>query len=109
MRIEEAVGQRIAEERKKIGLSREKLAEHVGISAYYVGQIERGNRKMSFDTLIKVSDCLHVSLDYLVRGEQTAHTNDELQQLINKCSPQEKALLVDMLKAALPHLRLLNK
>ncbi len=109
MNTYEAIGQRIILERKKLSITREKLAELLGLSAYFVGQIERGARKMSFDTLVKVADCLHISLDYLVRGAETTGTNDELTQLINKCSPQEKALLVDVLKSALPHLRLLNK
>ncbi len=45
---------------------------------------------MSLDTLIKVSDCLHISHDYLIR-ETILETNTQkdetkLQQLINKCS-----------------------
>lgn len=79
------------------------------MSAYYVGQIERGARKMSFNTLIKVADCLHISLDYLVKGEEPAQADDELLRLINRCTMQEKALIIDVLKAAMPHLGRLNK
>ena len=109
MNIYESIGQRITSERKKMNITREKFAELLELSAYYIGQIERGARKMSFDTLVKVSDCLHVSIDYLIRGEENTDTDDELVDLINKCSVEEKALLVDVLKSALPHLRLLNK
>ena len=109
MDTNETVGKRIVEGRKKLGLTRERFAELIGVSAYFVGQIERGARKMSYETLIKISDCLHLSLDYLVRGEQTVQTDDELGQLINQCSTQEKTLLLDVLKAAMPHLGRLNK
>jgi len=109
MTIYENVGQRITVERKKLGLSRERLAELVGVSAYYIGQIERGSRKMSFDTLVRISDCFHVPIDYLVHGEQPDCSDNELQSLLKRCSSQELALITDMLKAALPHLRLMGR
>ncbi|MDR1953835.1 MAG: helix-turn-helix domain-containing protein [Clostridiales Family XIII bacterium] len=109
MNIYEELGQRITHERKKLRLSREKLAELVNVSAYFVGQLERGKRKMSFDTLVKISDILHVSLDYLVKGESRVSDEDELDTLIERCSPQEKALIVDVLKVSLPHLGNMNR
>ena len=109
MDTNETVGKRIVEGRKRLGLTRERFAELIGVSAYFVGQIERGVRKMSYETLIKISDCLHLSLDYLVKGERPVQADNELGQLIDRCSTQEKALLLDVLKAAMPHLGRLNK
>ena len=109
MEINETVGQRIVNGRKRLGLTRERFAEMIGVSTYFVGQIERGARLMSFETLLKISDCLHLSLDYLVKGEQPIQADDELGRLISQCSTQEKALLLDVLKAAMPHLGRLNK
>ena len=100
------MGSRIVEERKKMNLTRETLAEMIGVSAYYMGQIERGQRNMSFETLIKLTDCLCISLDYLVKGE-TPNNNtqiDEFIDLIAKLKPKDKELLLDLLKAAMPHL-----
>lgn len=62
------VGSRIRGEREKLGLSREKFSEIVELSPYYIGQIERGERNMSLDTLIKVSSSLNVSIDFLLKG-----------------------------------------
>ena len=56
-----AIGQRIREERKKLNLTREELAEILGLSDYYVGQLERGERQMSLPVLIRIVSCLHVS------------------------------------------------
>jgi transcriptional regulator with XRE-family HTH domain len=109
MDTNETIGQRIVDGRKRLGLSREGFAELVGLSAYFVGQIERGVRLMSYDTLLKVSDCLHLSLDYLVKGENQTQADDELLRLVSQCTAQEKALLLDVLKAAMPHLGRLNK
>ena len=37
----EEIGLRIRKEREKLGLTREKFAELIGLSPYYIGQIER--------------------------------------------------------------------
>lgn len=62
------IGLRIRLEREKLGLSREKFAEIVELSAFYIGQLERGDRKMSTDTLANISRSLNVSVDYLLYG-----------------------------------------
>lgn len=62
------IGSRIRSEREKLGLSREKFAEIVGLSTYYIGQIERGDRNMSLETLFKISESLNISVDYILKG-----------------------------------------
>ena len=101
------IGERVYKERKKLNITREQLAEHLELSTYYIGQIERGNRSMSIETLIKLSTCLHMSLDELILGiKKEAPTNQsELQELLNKCSNAEIELITDVVKTALPHLR----
>ncbi|MGI5922246.1 MAG: helix-turn-helix domain-containing protein [Syntrophomonadaceae bacterium] len=103
-----AIGKRIREEREKLGLARDEFAEVLGLSSYYVGQLERGERQMSLPALVKVSGCLHISIDYLVFGD-TNHddyeTNSaEIKKLLNKCSPKELNLLSKLIKTLLPYL-----
>ena len=43
----EAIGNRIRQGREALGLTRDQLAELLGISSYYLGQLERGERQMS--------------------------------------------------------------
>ncbi len=50
------IGEKIRIEREKFQMSREKFAELLELSPYFVGQIERGERKMSISTLINVSN-----------------------------------------------------
>ena len=116
-----AIGQRIRDEREKLGLSREEFAEIVGLSDYYIGQLERGERQMSLPVLVKVSTCLHISLDYLVFGITSGniksvnepHSNigtyntfsdDEIGSLLNKCSAKESELFKKLIKTILPYL-----
>lgn len=115
-----AIGQRIRTEREKLALSREEFAEIIDLSDYYVGQLERGERKMSLPVLVKISVHLHESLDYLVfgTGKDTdflkegsssygkADTNKgrELNQLLTKCSTREIELIAKLVKTLIPYL-----
>ncbi len=102
------VGQRIRNERIKFNLNRDKFAEILDLSTNFVGQIERGEKRMSLDTLIKISECLHVSIDFLIRGREELsdkRDDNDLQMLINKCSKYEIMLISDVIKAMLPHLK----
>ena len=118
------IGQRMRKERKALGLSQEKLAEIVGLSNYYIGQLERGERQMSLPALVEITNCLHVSLDYLVLGEYSYDSNHikethsiynsnnnnnnndiEIIDLINKCSLKELKLFIELIKTILPYMK----
>jgi transcriptional regulator with XRE-family HTH domain len=114
------VGQRIRDEREKLHLSRESFAELIGLSDYYIGQLERGERQMSLTTLLKTAYCLHITLDYLLLGktsmpntisespyedyEADNNIKSEINRLINKCSKKELELIKKIIKLLLPYL-----
>jgi len=99
------IGDKIRIERERFGISREKFSELLNLSPFFVGQIERGERKMSISTLINVSECLHVSIDYLIFGDvQTDQEHNSLQSLINKCSEKEAKVIEEITKTILPHI-----
>ena len=60
------LGNKIRRIRKTQSLSREKLAELADINAYYLGEIERGEKKASIDTLFKLCGVLNLKLHELV-------------------------------------------
>lgn len=116
-----AIGQRIRKERGKLGLSREEFAEIIGLSDYYVGQLERGERQMSLPVLVKIANCLHVSLDYLIFGKTAndayyvhdarniyeacdSDKDREINSLLNKCSAKELELVKKLIKTVLPYI-----
>ena len=59
-------GRRIREERKKLGMTQEKLAEDVNLSTAYIGQIERGERSPTLETVVAIANRLGVTVDYLL-------------------------------------------
>lgn len=48
---QQALGKRIREERLKLNLTQERLAEDVNLSTAYIGQIERGERSLTLDVI----------------------------------------------------------
>jgi len=56
------IGARIRQARKEKGYSQEKLAELCAISDTYLGRLERGEKQPSLDTLVRLTECLGVSL-----------------------------------------------
>jgi transcriptional regulator with XRE-family HTH domain len=53
------LGLNIREVRKSKALSQEQLALQAGIDRSYIGGIERGERNVSFLTLVKLAECLN--------------------------------------------------
>ena len=51
----EEIGKRMKEIRISKNLSQEEFAEEIGITPSYLGQVERGQRKISLPTLEKIS------------------------------------------------------
>jgi len=59
------LGKRIRKHRTAQGLTQEGLAERIEVSTSFVGHLERGTRKASLETIVAISNALHLSLDYL--------------------------------------------
>ena len=76
------VGQRIRNYRTKLGLSQEKLAELAGCHPTYIGQLERGEKNATLESIDKIASSLNVSLSRLLEnlgGENTARRNLPLE------------------------------
>lgn len=59
-------GQKVREERSKIGLSQEKLAERAGVHRTYIGMIERAEKNITLENIEKIAKALEISLDKLM-------------------------------------------
>ncbi|MBQ6707175.1 MAG: helix-turn-helix transcriptional regulator [Clostridia bacterium] len=60
--IAKSVGQRIRNYRIKLGLSQEKLAELSGCHPTYIGQLERGEKNATLESVERITNALGVSL-----------------------------------------------
>ena len=63
--IAKTVGQRIRNYRTQLGYSQEKLAELSGCHPTYIGQLERGEKNATLESIEKISSALGVTLSRL--------------------------------------------
>ena len=63
--IAKAVGQRIRNYRTKKGLSQEKLAELSGCHPTYIGQLERGEKNATLESIERITAALGITLSKL--------------------------------------------
>ena len=100
-----AVGDRIRKKRVQLGFSQDEVAERIDRAPKYCSDIERGTCGMSTETMLAISECLDMSLDYMMFGEQTdeearRQENDELAviHILSGCSKQQRDYAYRILK-----------
>ncbi len=101
------LGHNIKQQRKSLNLTQQQVADKTGFALNFIGNIERGERKVSVDTLAKIADCLDISVDSLLDNSQPfseAAINNELNSLISKCSSNERYRIIKMIRLMFPHL-----
>jgi len=100
------LGQRIREERLRLHLTQEQLSEAIEISNSYMGQIERGERSLTLDTLIKLVNRLGITIDYLLADYTNIaddHFINQLKQIIDGRDNKQKQMALDVLKIMFSH------
>lgn len=98
---QQALGKRIREERLKLNLTQERLAEDVNLSTAYIGQIERGERSLTLENLAAVANRLGVTIDYLLSDSVVSDNDGQYRlwcQLMNVRTEEQKALAINMVK-----------
>ena len=90
--MNDTVGSRIRAKRQQQSLTQEKLAEKLDVSTQFIYQIEHDVRMPSVANLIKLSDILDVSIDFLLKGREIKQ-GDELELLLSELPQNERDLL----------------
>lgn len=77
------IGVRIAERRKELKLTQEQTAERMNVSIQMISNIERGNKAIKIENLLKLCDILKTSTDYILTGKRT---DSDFNNLADKLS-----------------------
>ncbi len=61
-----SIGKNIRKYRTSKGMRQEDLAERTGLTAVYIGMLERGEKLPSLETFINIANALEISSDVLL-------------------------------------------
>lgn len=87
--VAKETGRRLREWRKGAHLNQEEAAELFDLTGSFYGNIERGHRLMSIETLMKISDATGLSTDYILYGRKSYSvsameiTDEEIKKIID--------------------------
>lgn len=81
--IAKRIGQRIRNYRIQLGLSQEKLAELSKCHPTYIGQLERGEKNATLESIEKISSALNVPLSRLF--ESVDGSDDKQRNIPLEC------------------------
>jgi XRE family transcriptional regulator, regulator of sulfur utilization len=101
MDIAKKLGERIRNIRKEKDWSQEKLGEIAGLHTNYVGQIERGEKNLTIESIEKICNGLNISLEELFRFIDPMDQVDELHQLLDilsQRSSSDRTLVLKIVK-----------
>ena len=105
--ISKLVGARIRGFRKEKHLSQEELAEKCNLHPTYIGQLERGEKNPTIESVMKISDGLQVPLDQLFANVTAAnfpamdYIPDKIMFLVMELTPKEQKIIYELILLAL--------
>jgi len=108
-----AVGLRMRQIRRAYRMTQEKLADTLGVSVNYLGEVERGRKPLSRSLADQFCQYFHVSYDYLYHGS-TAPSQSQVREtavykstdhlildLVRDCSPEEIYVISHLIRCYL--------
>lgn len=99
------IGQRIRNYRLQNKLSQEELAEKCGLHPTYIGQVERGEKNATIESISKITAGLSISLGTLFENITSFDDGNsypsQAYDLILSVTPEKQKQLVDILRSML--------
>lgn len=99
------IGARVRAARVMQRMTQEEASERCDITSSYYGNIERGDKKMSVETLVKIAKGLNVSADELLFGEtgkECGAANDFLKEVQRTVNQEQFSKYLEVMKAIAP-------
>ena len=100
--LAKTIGERIRNHRTRAGLNQEQLAERCGLHATYIGQLERGEKNATLESMGKIVAGLGVSFETLFEkieiGEPKNNIASQCYMLIDALSEKEQSAIYDLIQ-----------
>ena len=92
------MGLRIAERRKAMQLTQEKLAEKMGISLQSVSSIELGKKGIRPENLANLCGYLETTADYILYGKRSSTQMTDIVEKLSSLSVDEYAIVKSLIE-----------
>ncbi|WP_138417933.1 helix-turn-helix domain-containing protein [Aquibacillus sediminis] len=93
------IGERLRLLRKKRGLSQEELAHLSCLHPTYIGQLERGEKNATLNTIEKVTSALEISIEELFQFQDPNNSQHELEilQQLEMVDAEDRATILKII------------
>ena len=105
--LRKEIGLRIKNIRLNMNITKQKMAELLGISGQYLGMIERGEGTLSIDKLKVLCDMTGLSADYILFGKNT-NLEHETNVILSTFTDEQIELGCDTLKKLAVFIKSIN-
>lgn len=107
MAIARELGERLRAYRVQRGWSQEELAERADLHTTYIGQLERGEKNATIESISKVAAALNISLSKLFENISLTSGEKDIPSrcydIIQRQSLKDQKLLLDIMDAVVAY------
>lgn len=93
-----AMGKRMAQRRKELGLTQETVADLAGITYQQYNKAENGKTCLKSDSLQRISGALQTSADYLLSGKHVTDKYQDAVDILGKMTDRQLELAKTVLR-----------
>ncbi len=92
-----AIGKRIKLVRNDKNISKNDIAKQLKITENDLNKIEQGNIEINLVNIVKLSEILDISIDYLVKGiEKKENLKKEFEKILDKCTKKQEEFILEI-------------
>jgi len=101
------IGERLRAYRNRAGLTQMKLAELAGVHHTYIGQLERGEKNATLETIERVARALNLSFEVLFESIIVGNADNviarEMYELITAQPIRDQRALLDLVRKVIEY------
>ena len=99
----QAISKRISARRSELGLTQEQAADLAGLSRPFYACLERGEKGIGADSLLKICTAFRISADYLLTGSMQPEERQYMNRLVSRLNEEQRkaamAIVENLLQA----------
>ena len=86
----QAIGRRISARRQELRLTQQQAADVTGLSRPFYACIERGEKGVGADSLLKICTAFEISADYLLTGSMQPSERQYMNKLVSQLNEEQR-------------------